>query len=169
MGNPWALPAPYGKPFQRMIANPALVQRLNWIMGSGFECMMCNGFLSGKGSSGHFLHSPATPAKIANHYRQQNGRVYAEYLNVAWQLRDVTRADGGFVCVPGSHKTAYPMPDGIRTCENEMGLVKHVEMKAGDVLLFLASAQAHGAYPWTGEQNRRMIFFQYRSRNVYAP
>ena len=36
-------------------------------------------------------------------------------------------------------------------------------------LLFLGSAQAHGAYPWTGEQNRRMIFFQYRSRSVYAP
>ena len=106
---------------------------------------------------------------MTNHYRQQNGRVYAEYLNVAWQLRDVTPADGGFVCVPGSHKTAYPMPDGIHTCENEMGLVKHVAMKAGDVLLFLGSAQAHGAYPWTGEQNRRMIFFQYRSHNLYAP
>ena len=58
MGNPWTLPAPYGEPFQRMIADPALVQRLNWIMGSGFECMMCSGFLSGKGSSGHSLHSP---------------------------------------------------------------------------------------------------------------
>ena len=50
-----------------------------------------------------------------------------------------------------------------------MGLVKHVAMQAGDVLIFLASAQAHGAYPWMGEENRRMIFFQYRSRNLYAP
>ena len=93
-----------------MIANPALVQRLNWIMGSGFECMMCNGFLSGKGSSGHFLHSPATPAKIANHYRQQNGRVYAEYLNVAWQLRDVTRADGALSAYPARTKPPIPCP-----------------------------------------------------------
>lgn len=167
LGDPWTLPDPHGEPFRRMIAGPALIQRLNWIMGSGFECMQCNGFLSGKGSSGHALHSPATPARVTNHYRQQNGRVYAEYLNVAWQLRDVTREDGGFVCVPGSHKTAYPMPDGIRTCENEMGLVKHLAMQAGDVLLFLASAQAHGAYPWQGEEHRRMIFFQYRSRNLY--
>ena len=169
MGNPWELPAPYGEPFQRMIAPPALIQRLNWIMGSGFECMMCNGFLSGKGSSGHSLHANGFPSRVSNHYRQQNGRVYSESLNVAWQLRDVTLADGGFVCVPGSHKTSYPMPDGIRTCDNEMGMVRHIEMKAGDVLLFLASAQTHGAYPWTGEQNRRMIFFQYRSRNLYAP
>ena len=169
MGEPWKLPAPYGEPFQRMIANPALVQRLNWIMGSGFECMMCSGFLSGKGSSGHTLHASITPAKMTNHYRQQNGRVYCEYLNAAWQLRDVTRADGGFVCVPGSHKTCYPMPDGIKNCDNEMGLVRHVEAKAGDLVLFLASSQAHGAYPWTGEEDRRMIFFQYRSQNLYAP
>jgi len=169
MGNPWTLPAPYGEPFQRMIADPTLIQRLNWIMGSGFECMMCSGFLSGKGSSGHALHAGGEPAKVTNHYRQQNGRVYSEYVNVAWQLRDVTSADGGFVCVPGSHKASYPMPEGIRTCDDEMGLVRHVEMKAGDVLLFLASAQTHGAYPWTGEQTRRMIFFQYRSRNLYAP
>ncbi len=169
MSDPWQLPAPYGEPFQRMIAHPALVQRLNWIMGSGFECMMCSGFLSGKGSSGHFLHANGTPAKVANHYRQQNGRAYSEFVNVAWQLRDVTRADGGFVCVPGTHKTSYPMPECIKNCDDEMGLVRHVEMKAGDVLLFLASAQTHGAYPWTGEQNRRMIFFQYRSRNLYAP
>lgn len=169
MADPWTLPAPHGEPFRRMIADPVLIQRLNWLMGSGFECMQCNGFLSAKGSSGHTLHSPAAPAKVTNHYRQQNGRVYADYLNVAWQLRDVRREDGGFVCVPGSHKTAYAMPEGIKTCENEMGLVKHVAMQAGDVLLFLGATQAHGAYPWMGEDYRRMIFFQYRSRNLYAP
>ena len=63
MGNPWQLPAPHGEPFQRMIAHPALIQRLNWIMGSGFECMMCSGFLSGKGSSGHALHANGFPIK----------------------------------------------------------------------------------------------------------
>ena len=125
--------------------------------------------VSGKGSSGHFLHANGTPARPTNHYRQQNGRVYAEYLNVTWQLRDVNRGDGGFVCVPGSHKAAYPLPECVKSCDDEMGLVRHIEMQAGDVLLFLASAQTHGAYPWQAERNRRMIFFQYRSRNLYQP
>jgi ectoine hydroxylase-related dioxygenase (phytanoyl-CoA dioxygenase family) len=169
MGDPWTLPGSYGEPFRRMIADPVLIQRLNWMMGSGFECMQCSGFLSAKGSSGHSLHAAGEPARVTNHYRQQNGRIYSAYLNVAWQLRDVTLEDGGFVCVPGSHKTCYPMPEGIKTCDDEMGLVRHVAMKAGDVLLFLGSAQTHGAYPWMGEQNRRMIFFQYRPRDLYAP
>ena len=169
LGNPWKLPAPHGEPFQRMIADPALVQRLNWMMGSGYEATLCTSFLFGKGSSGHLLHAGGGPPRVGAHYRQQNGRVYAEFLNVAWQLRDVTAADGGFVCIPGSHKTRYRAPDCVLTCEEELGLVRHVEAKAGDVLLFLASAQTHGAYPWTGEQDRRAIFFQYKSRSLYAP
>jgi hypothetical protein len=169
MGDPWKLPPPHGEPFQRMLAAPALIQRLNWMMGSGYEATVCSGFLSAKGSSGHRLHSGAAPAQMHNHYRQQNGRVYTEYVNVAWQLRDVSRADGGFVCVPGSHKTCYAVPDSLRECDNEMGLVRHVEMKAGDALLFLASTQTHGAYPWEGEQDRRMVLFQYRSRNLHTP
>ena len=169
LGNPWKLPAPHGEPFQRMIAHPALVQRLNWMMGSGYEAMLCTSFLFGKGSSGHLLHAGGGPPRVSAHYRQRNGRVYAESLNVAWQLRDVTAADGGFVCVPGSHKTRFRAPDCVLTCDDELGLVRHVEMEAGDVLLFLASAQTHGAYPWTGEQDRRAIFFQYRSRNLYSP
>ena len=58
MGDPWKLPAPYGEPFQRMIAYPALIQRLNWIMGSGFECMLCSGFLSGKAHPDTFCTPP---------------------------------------------------------------------------------------------------------------
>ena len=101
MSDPWTLPDPHGESSRWMIADPALVQRLNWIMGSGYECMQCSGFLSGKGSSGHFLHSSATPARVTNHYRQQNGRVYSPYLNVAWQLRDVKPEYGGFVLCAG--------------------------------------------------------------------
>ena len=169
MVEPWKLPAPYGEPFQRMIADPALMQRLNWIMGSGFECMGSRAFLSGKGSSGHFLHGGGAPATVINHFRQQNGRIYSQYVNVAWQLRDVTRADGGFICVPGSHKASYLVPERLKNCDDEMGLVRHVELKAGDVLLFLCQAQTHGAYPWTGEQNRRMVLSLYRSRILYEP
>ena len=42
------------------------------------------------------------------------------------------------------------MPDGIRTCDNEMDMVRHIEMKAGDVLLFLASAPNPRGVPVDG-------------------
>jgi UDP-N-acetylmuramate-alanine ligase len=34
--------------------------------------------------------------------------------------------------------------EGLSSCEDEQGLVKHIEMKAGDVILFMGSGQIHG-------------------------
>ena len=166
MPDPWELPEPYCEPFRRMIAHPALIRRLNWIMGSGFEVGQCSLFAHRKGGVGHYLHSGTAAPNVGNHYRLRNGRAYCEYVNVAWQLRDVTAADGGFCCIPGSHKGRYPLPEGIASCDDDpMQVVRHVGMEAGDVLIFLAGAQTHGAFPWRGDQNRRAVFFVYRGRN----
>ena len=166
MPDPWELPEPYCEPFRRMIAHPALIRRLNWIMGSGFECRQCSLFAHRKGGVGHYLHSGTAAPSVGNHYRLRNGRAYCEYVNVAWQLRDVTAADGGFCCIPGSHKGRYPLPEGIASCDDDpMQAVRHVGMEAGDVLIFLAGAQTHGAFPWRGDEDRRAVFFVYRGRN----
>jgi ectoine hydroxylase-related dioxygenase (phytanoyl-CoA dioxygenase family) len=67
--------------------------------------------------------------------------------------------------VPGSHKAYYKMPQGIRTCDNDMGLVKHVEMRAGDVLFFGDGGTTHGALAWKSEVSRRGILIKYSSKN----
>ena len=149
-----------------MIAHSAVVQRLNWMIGSGFRIQSARAVCSVKGTSGHGLHSGAEPTKYTNSYVFQNGRTYSEAINVAWQLRDVVEADGGFVCVPGSHKARYPLPPSMVTCDETMGLVHHVEMRAGDVLIFLAGAQTHGAYPWKSDSSRRAVLIGYGSRNI---
>ena len=162
------LPAPHCEPFRRMIAHPALIQRLNWMMGSGYGVTQCNAFLSEKGGSGLFMHSGSWDSRAANHYEVRNGRAYCEWVNVVWQLRDVTPEDGGFAVVPGTHKGRYPTPEGITTIDDDpMGMVKHVPLQAGDVLFFLASAQTHGAFAWQGEMPRRGILMSYRSRNIF--
>ena len=168
MGDLWNLPAPHCEPFRKMLAHPALIQRLNWMMGSGYAATQCSAFLSEKGGAGHYMHSGSCNPSATNHYEVRNGRAYCEYINVVWQLRDVVRADGGFAVVPGSHKGRYPLPEGIKTLDDDcMGMAKHVPVKAGDVLLFLGSAQTHGAYAWQGELPRRGVFLQYRSRNMF--
>ena len=78
----------------------------------------------------------------------------------------MTEADGGFVCIPGSHKARYPHPRQIVTCEQTLGLVQHVEMSAGDVVIFLAAAQTHGSYPWKSDVDRRAVLMGYVSRNI---
>ena len=128
------------------------------MMGSGYQATQMSAFLHEKGGSGHPLHAGSCQPSVGNHSEVRNGRAYCEYVNVVWQLRKVTRADGGFCVVPGTHKGRYPMPDGIRTADDDsMGMIKHVAVEAGDLLFFLASAQTHGAYGWNGEQSRRGI------------
>jgi len=159
------LPAPDCDPFRRMVAHPAVEHRLNWMGASGGRMGGATLFCSVKGSTGHALHDANEPLNPGRGYVYQNGRSYCEAITVTWQLRDVTAAEGGFACVPGSHKAQYRMPPGIRSCDDDMGLVRHVGMKAGDVLFFMDGGTTHGALAWKGEEERRGVLIKYSSRN----
>ena len=159
------LPQPYCEPFRQMVAHPAVEHRLNWMGGSGGRMGGATGFVSVKGTSGHSLHDANEPLNPGRGYVYHNGRSYCEAVTVAWQLRDVRAGDGGFACVPGSHKAYYKLPPGVRTCDRDMGLVKHVEMQAGDVLFFGDGGTTHGALAWKSEIARRGILIKYSSRN----
>jgi len=148
-----------------MIAHPAVEHRLNWMGASGGWTGDATGFVAVKGTSGHALHDANEPLNPTRGYIYQNGRSFCEAVTVTWQLRDVKAGDGGFACVPGSHKAYYKMPQGIRTCDDDMGLVKHVEMQAGDVLFFGDGGTTHGALAWQSETARRGILIKYSSRN----
>lgn len=159
------LPKPYCEPFRRMVAHPEIVKRLTWMGGSGFRCGQPTGFVSDKGSTGHSLHDANEPINPSRSYIYKNGRSYCEAVTVTWQLRDVTEDEGGFACVPGSHKAQYRTPPGVRSCDDHMDLVMHPTFKAGDVLFFMDGAQTHGALAWHSEQSRRGILIKYSSRN----
>ena len=156
------LPAPQNEPFLRMLAHPAVIKRLNWMIGAGYRVTQNTALCHVKGSSGQMLHSGnANPTGIGKHYEMVNGRVHTRSsINVAWQLSDVGPEDGGFVVVPGSHKACYPLPHSVRTC-NERAPIRHVSMRRGSVLFFLAGTVCHGAFRWEAEAPRRTALFTY--------
>ena len=160
------LPAPYNAPFRRMIAHPAVVQRLNWMGGSGYRTGGATVFCAVQGTSGHSLHDGNEPMSPSRGYYFKNGRSYAETVTITWQLRDVEPGLGGFACVPGSHKTQYPQPRGVRTCDDTMGLVAQPAMKAGDVLFFMDGGCTHGALAWKNPVPRRGVLIKYQSKNT---
>ncbi len=160
------LPAPYNAPFRRMIAHPDVVHRLNWMGGSGYRTGGATVFCAVEGTSGHALHDGNEPMSPSRGYYFKNGRSYAETVTITWQLRDVKPELGGFACVPGSHKTQYSMPRGIRTCDDTMGLVVQPVMKAGDVLFFMDGGCTHGALAWKNPIPRRGVLVKYQSKNT---
>ena len=157
------LPAPHAEPFRRMIAHAPVMQRLTWMLGGGFRLGHVRAMCYEPGSCGLFLHGGSEPANSRNHYALQNGRGFCESVNVAWQLVDTGPGDGGFVCIPGSHKASYRLPDELVTLDEELGLVRHIEARAGDVILFMGAAQTHGAYPWAGPVTRKVALLNYKS------
>ena len=105
-------------------------------MGSGYEVTKCEVLCSKRGGAGVHLHASGVTPSETNHYTFRNGRCYSEYINVAWQLRDVTAADGGFCCIPGSHKGVYPVPKGVLSADRDMDMIRHIGMGSGGPAYF---------------------------------
>jgi hypothetical protein len=167
LGGLLELPEPYCEPFRKMVSYPAVQHRLTWMGGSGARMSGPTAFCSVQGTSGHALHDGGEPMYPPMGYQFQNGRSYSEAVTITWQLRDVPPDLGGFACVPGSHKAKYGMPPGVRACDDHMGLVKQLVMKAGDVVFFADGAMTHGTTAWGNPISRRGILIKYSSRSFH--
>ena len=166
LGGLYQLPMPHCEPFRRMIGHPAVVRRLNWMLGYGFrestEPMCC---VYPKGTTGGSLHG-----QNPGGYTVYNGRQLVEQTNVAWALQDESPGfgedSGGFICVPGSHKAKYPIPRHLTT-SIDLPQVHKPPLKAGDVLFF--GGVAHGTTAWRSERQRRTTIQFMGSSNVALP
>ena len=158
-------PKPDCEPFRNMLAHPAVVSRLRVMCEPGFRLDHGPMFIvSVKGTAGHTMHGNGEPHRPHIAYGHQSRKPYVGGVTVAWQLHDCKPNMGGFACVPASHKANYRMPNGVRTGDGDMGVTIQPVVEAGDVLFFMDSAQAHGAWPWKLDTGRRSILFKYSSR-----
>ena len=99
------------------------------------------------------------------YYRYSNGKFFNGLVAVAFELDDVHEGDGGFACVPGSHKSNLGLPPHWRHSKTQAEMpdfVQRVSVKAGDAIIF-TEACAHGTVPWAGQANRerRTLFYKY--------
>ena len=97
------------------------------------------------------------------YYRFNNGRFFNGLVAVDFELNTVTPGDGGFACVPGSHKANFELPKDWKVSETQADIpdcVDRVAASAGDAIIF-TEACAHGTVPWEGEKERRTLFYKY--------
>ncbi len=159
------LPKPHCEPVRQLLAHPQIVSRLNVMCGKGFRLDHGPQFNNAvKGTAGLTLHGAGDPHRDYVAYHHQNGATYCGGVTVTWNLTDCPKNKGGFACVPGSHKSKFPMPKGVRNCDDDMGTVINPEIRAGDILFFMDGAQTHGTHPWQNDHDRRSILFKYASR-----
>lgn len=158
----WGNLLSWGEPFRDLIDNPRISPYLGELLGERFRLDHDYADLirSGKGPIGTRLHGGGAPFDPSQYYNFQNGVMRNGLTVVAYNLRDVNEGDGGFGCVPGSHKSNLPFPDEWKELEHFQPFMRAVTGPAGTAVIF-TEALTHGTLPWRGEGERRTLFFKY--------
>ena len=153
-------PKPWCTPFRDLLAHPRITSYLVELLRDGFRLDHVYGIVMSKGAEGLPLHHDGTSDDLTSFFQFHNGRMRCGLTVVTWNLTDCGPGDGGFICIPGSHKSNYSVPEDIKVLESDMGIVKQVEASAGSVVIF-TEALAHGTMPWKAEHQRRSILYKY--------
>ena len=158
----------WGKAYRNLIDNPAIVTYMEELVDPRFRLDhdYADIIRSGKGPIGTRLHGGATPFSPLNSFNYHNGRFNNGLTVVAYNLKDVNPSDGGFGCVPGSHKSNLPFPDEWKEMDENLELfVRKVTGEAGTAIIF-TEALTHGTLPWYGKGERRTLFYKYSPPSI---
>ncbi len=146
---------PVARRFRDLIDHAAVLEIARETCGPNVRLDHAYGIVMSKGTSGLGLHGGGTPFDPAQYYLADGGRIRTGLVSAQWALVDHPAGGGGFICIPGSHKAAFPLPP---TFERELAV--QVPLAAGDVVVF-TEALIHGTLPWFGDQQRRTLLFKY--------
>lgn len=140
--------------FGDLIDHPWAVAVLADLIGPHVRLDHAYGIVMAPGTAGLGLHGPADPFDPAQYWITRQGALRSGLLTFAWSLGDGGRGDGGFGCIPGSHKAAEPLPAGAES------LLVEVPQPAGSLLVF-TEALAHCTLQWRGPDTRLVIMMKY--------
>lgn len=160
-------PLPWGQAYFELLDNPPITPLLAEMLGDGFR--MDHSYVdvirTGLGPIGATLHGGATPFDPSQYYLFRNGAMFNGLTVVAYNLKDVGPGDGGFGCIPGSHKSNYPAPKDWLDLENPAPCATAVPGPAGSAIIF-TEALTHGTLPWRGAEERRTLFLKYCPKHM---
>ena len=158
----------WGRPYREMIDNPGVHPHLEPILGPNFRLdhIYLDVIRTGLSPIGAHLHGGGAPFNPTMYYHFRDGRMHSGLMVVAYNLRDVGPEDGGFACVPGSHKANYEFPSEWKDMSEELHpSIRRVTGPAGTAIIF-TEALTHGPLPWTGKKERRTLFYKYSPHSV---
>lgn len=159
----------WGKPFLDLIDNPRVLPYLEEFINPQLrldhECAMVmrRGATSVmKTLPSATLHAGSAPYDAAQYFHFSNGRMWNGLTVVAYFLSDVNHGDGGLACVPGSHKSNYPIPLSLETAlDGDLPpWIMPMTGRAGTAVIF-TEAIAHGTLPWRAAHDRRVLLYKY--------
>ncbi len=156
----------WGRAYQDLIDHPKIVPYLLELVGPKFRidhdyCIfMRTGGTRGRLHGGSIDH--ITNRNADHWYKWRDGVIRNGLTVVTYFLAPAGPGDGGFCCVPGSHKSncVRNVPEDVRHFKRPAHYVVPLEAEAGDAVVF-TEALIHGTMPWTAEHERRTLLYKY--------
>lgn len=152
----------WGPSFQALMDHPKIMPYLIELLGPKVRvdhdyCI----FMTEGGRAGR-LHGGETDRAPDHWYKYRDGVMRNGLTVVTFFLSHADEGDGGFTCIPGSHKSNFVdnVPDDVRNFERWPQYVRQPAVAAGDALIF-TEALIHGTMPWTASHERRALLYKY--------
>lgn len=157
----------WGEPFRRLIDHPKVTPYIEALLGPWFRLDHDYAIFMKQGAGGGGLHGGEDGGRPGgsegDHWYRYRDGVMRNGLSVfTFFLTPARAGDGGFACIPGSHKSNFlsAIPADVRSFDRPSPYVVQPEVEAGDALFF-TEALVHGTMPWTAEHERRALLYKY--------
>ena len=154
-----------GEPFIKLIDHPKTTAVLQEIIAPNLRLEGAYSFVRTKGCPPFEMHGGHAGGSVNFRYYVRGGRIYTGLTVISFNLQDVSEADGGFACIPGSHKAEFGLsPEDRKPLFSfSGGLVRTVPAPKGAAVIFTETL-AHGAASWQNDVPRYGLFYKYNDR-----
>lgn len=152
----------WGAPAQALIDHPNMVPYLLELLGPKFRIDHDYCIFMTKGGRAGGLHGGEGDREADHWYKYRDGVMRNGLTVVTFFLTHANVGDGGFACVPGSHKSNFVdnVPADVRMFERRPHYVVQPAVEAGDALIF-TEALIHGTMPWAADHERRALLYKF--------
>jgi len=152
--------------YQALLDHPKIVPYLLELIGNKVRVDHDYCIFMTKGGEQGTLHGGETDRNPDHWYKYRDGMMRNGLMVVTFFLTPAKSGDGGFCCIPGSHKSNFVanLPDDVRHYQRVPHYVVQPAVEPGDALIF-TEALMHGTLPWTADHERRALLFKYSPGN----
>ena len=135
----------WGAPAQALIDHPNMVPYLLELLGPKFRIDHDYCIFMTKGGRAGGLHGGEGDREADHWYKYRDGVMRNGLTVVTFFLTHASVGDGGFACIPGSHKSNFVdnVPADVRMFERRPHYVVQPAVEAGDALIFTEALIHH--------------------------
>jgi len=151
----------WGPPFVALIDHPKILPYLVELIDSKFRLDHDYCIFMREGDPGGHLHGGE--GHEGDHwYKYRDGVIRNGLCVVTYFLTPAGEGDGGFICIPGTHKSNFlsAIPRDVIRQERAAPYVVQPVVEAGDALFF-TEALFHGTRAWRAKHERRALLYKY--------